>query len=329
VAYFVLLMSFFETNDTKNFKSMTSKKLIVIVGPTAIGKTETAILLAQQYNAAIFSADSRQFFKEMNIGTAKPTQSELDQAQHYFIDNLSIHDYYSTGDYERDVIAALDKYFITNDIAILCGGSGLYVTAVVDGIDEFPTIAPEIRQQVIELYQTDGIEALQTILLREDPEHYHNMDINNKQRLMRAVEICLGTGTKYSSYLIGKKLHRNFDTIKIGLELDRKQIYDRINKRVDTMIDAGLEQEAKQLFPHKGINALQTVGYQEFFSFFEGEYDLNTAVELIKRNTRRFAKKQLTWFKKDTDTTWFSPFNISEIQFHIAQNMSNKSADEV
>ena len=293
---------------------MNKKFLISVVGPTAIGKTATAIQLAQKYNAEIISADSRQFFREMSIGTAKPTSKELSQAKHHFVDNLSIHDYYSTGDFEREVIDFLDEYFKTNDVAILCGGSGFYVTAVLDGIDEFPDISPQIREDVIALYEKEGIEALQAILSEKDPEHYANMDINNKQRLMRAVEICVGSGLKYSSFLIGKKLKRNFTPIKIGLTLEREEIYDRINHRVDIMMENGLLEEAKALEQHKNLNALQTVGYQEFFSYLNDEYDLDRAVELIKRNTRRFAKKQLTWFKKDEEIQWFSPLDPNKIE---------------
>ena len=291
------------------FTPMNDKHLISIVGPTAIGKTALAIELAKKYDAEIISADSRQFFKEMNIGTAKPTPNELSQAKHHFVDNLSIHDYYSTGDFEREVIDFLDEYFKHKDVAIMCGGSGFYVMAVQDGIDDFPEIGPEVRENVIELYESEGIETLQKILKEKDPEHYNNMDIHNKQRLMRAVEICIGSGQKYSSFLIGKKLKRNFNSIKIGLTLDREEIYDRINKRVDLMMKAGLLDEVKNLYPHKELNSMQTVGYQEFFSHFDGDFDLDRAIELVKRNTRRFAKKQLTWFNKDKEINWFSPKN--------------------
>ncbi len=296
---------------------MNKKSLIVVVGPTAIGKTATAIKLAKLYNAEIISADSRQFFKEMNIGTAKPTQEELTQVKHHFVNNLSIHDYYSTGDFERETIAFLNEYYKTNDVAILCGGSGFYVTAVLDGIDEFPDISPEVRENVITIYEHKGIEALQEILLEKDPDHYHNMDIHNKQRLMRAVEICIGSGQKYSSFLIGKKLNRQFTPIKIGLELEREEIYNRINHRVDIMLENGLIDEVKALHSHKELTSMKTVGYQEFFRHFEGEYDFEKAVELIKRNTRRFAKKQLTWFKKDAETHWFSPYEQEKIKEYI------------
>lgn len=306
---------------------MNNKYLITIVGPTAIGKTAMAIHLANTFNAEIISADSRQFFKEMAIGTAKPTIEERSQAIHHFVDNLSIEEYYSTGDFERDVISFLDEYFKTHDVAIMCGGSGLYVNAVLNGIDEFPEIDPKFREEVIALFETEGIESLQKILQEKDPEHFARVDINNPQRLMRAVEVCLGTEQKYSSFLRGKKTQRAFTSIKIGLELEREKIYERINRRVDIMLEQGLLQEVKDLNPKKDLNALQTVGYKEFFDHFAGIHDYDTAVELVKRNTRRFAKKQLTWFKKDEETQWFSPLDQDKIIEFILSEFEKQPTD--
>lgn len=281
------------------------KYLITVVGPTAIGKTAMAIQLAQHYNCEIISADSRQFFKEMAIGTAVPSADELAAAKHHFIQNISIFDDYTVGDFERDAIAQLNELFKTNDYAVMVGGSGLYIDAVLKGFDDFPDIAPDVREQIKSRYEAEGITYLQEELKRLDPVHYENVAKENPQRMMRALEVCIGSGKPYSSFLNIKKNSRSFTPVIIGLEADRELMYSRINQRVDIMVQQGLIEEAKALYPNKHLNALQTVGYRELFSYFDGEWTQDFAIEEIKKNTRRFAKRQMTWFKRTNGTTWF------------------------
>lgn len=290
-----------------------NKTLISIVGPTAIGKTGLAIQLAQHYSTDILSCDSRQFYKEMTIGTAVPSTSELAQAKHHFIQNISIHEKYSVGDFERDGLKFLDDYFQTNDVCIMVGGSGLYEKAITTGFDIFPEIDPIFREQLNQELETDGIEKLQIELKQVDPIYYEEVDIYNKQRVIRALEIYRGSGQPFSKFRNQDLNKRPFNIIKIGLELPRQEMYDRINQRVDIMMNEGLLDEAKSLYPLKELNALQTVGYRELFDFFDDKIDLNFANEEIKKNTRRFAKRQMTWFKKDQDVNWFSPLEKEEI----------------
>ena len=287
------------------------KHLITIVGPTAIGKTALSIALAQHFNCEIISCDSRQFFKEMTIGTAVPNQEELQSATHHFIQNKSIFENYTVGDYEKEAISKLEELFEKNNFAILIGGSGLYVDAILKGFDEFPEIDPEVRTEVNSNYEKLGIAYLQQQLQLLDPDYFQKITLENPQtlqnpqRMMRFVEVCIGTQKPYSSFLNQKKNNRNFTPILIGLEADRQIIYDRINQRVDIMMNEGLLQEAKALYPNKALNALQTVGYRELFSYFDGEFSLPFAIEEIKKNTRRFSKRQLTWFKRNESTKWF------------------------
>ena len=285
------------------------KYLITIVGPTAIGKTSLSIALAQQFNCDIISCDSRQFFKEMRIGTAVPTTEELAGAPHHFIQNKSIFENYTVGDFEKEAIAKLDELFLTNDYVVMVGGSGLYVDAVLKGFDDFPEIEASVRDEVTYNYEKSGIEYLQTELEKRDPNYFEVVAKENPQRMMRALEVCIGSGKPYSSFLNQKKNTRNFTPILVGLEAERSIIYDRINQRVDIMMNEGLLAEAKELFHHKDLNALQTVGYRELFSYFEGEISLEFAFEEIKKNTRRFAKRQLTWFKRNENTKWFDYLN--------------------
>jgi tRNA dimethylallyltransferase len=287
------------------------KYLITIVGPTAIGKTALSIALAQHFKCEIISCDSRQFFKEMTIGTAVPNQEELSSATHHFIQNKSIFENYTVGDYEKEALLKLEELYKTNDFAILIGGSGLYVDAILKGFDEFPEIAPEVRSEVNSKYEKLGIIYLQEQLQHLDPEYFKKITIENPQtllnpqRMMRFVEVCIGTQKPYSSFLNQKKNNRNFTPILIGLSADRQIMYNRINQRVDIMVNEGLLEEAKSLYPNKALNALQTVGYRELFSYFDGEFTLPFAIEEIKKNTRRFAKRQLTWFKRNENTKWF------------------------
>jgi tRNA dimethylallyltransferase len=288
-----------------------AKFLITIVGPTAIGKTALSIALAQHFKCEILSCDSRQFFKEMTIGTAVPSLEELASAKHHFIQNKSIFDNYTVGDFEKEAIAKLDELFLSNDYVILVGGSGLYVDAVLKGFDDFPEIDTEVRSAINLNYEKQGIEYLQDKLKELDTDYFQKLAIENPQtlqnpqRMMRFVEVCIGTGKPYSSFINQKKNSRTFTPILIGLEAERALIYDRINHRVGIMMNEGLLAEAKELFQNRELNALQTVGYRELFSFFDGEFTLDFAIEEIKKNTRRFSKRQLTWFKRNETTKWF------------------------
>ncbi len=296
--------------------------LISIVGPTAIGKTKLSILLAKQFDTDIISADSRQFFNEMQIGTAAPSKVELSQAKHHFIHHKSIEDNYNVGAFEKEALALLDTLFSTKSIAIMVGGSGLYVDAVVHGLDYFPEVSPSIRISLNNDLETHGLIHLQEQLRQLDQTSYKTIALDNPHRVMRALEISLGTSKPYSSYLKDNKKIRPFKTISIGLTADRDKIYERINKRVDTMLEDGLLGEVKALKKHQHLNALNTVGYKELFKYLEGEWTLDFAVSEIKKNTRRFAKRQLTWFKRNESTLWFdSSDDLSNIISSIEKQL--------
>ncbi|MDT0687252.1 tRNA (adenosine(37)-N6)-dimethylallyltransferase MiaA [Autumnicola psychrophila] len=280
---------------------MPENFLISIVGPTAIGKTALGIKLAQHFNTEIISADSRQFFKEMQIGTAVPEEQELAAAPHHFIQHISVEEEYSVGDFERDAIAKLDELFQRKKVVVMVGGSGLYVKSVIEGLDYFPEVDPQIRANL----NNESLEYLQRKLANFDPDYYAKVDTENPHRLIRALEICIGTGKPYSSFLNRKKESRNFHSIQVGLVAEREKIYDRINLRVDKMMEAGLFKEASNLFPKRHLNALNTVGYKELFLHLEEKIPQEEAVAEIKKNTRRFAKRQLTWFRKDDAIKWF------------------------
>ena len=284
----------------------TNKYLISIVGPTAIGKTALSIKLANYFNTEIISADSRQFFKEMSIGTAAPTIEELAQAKHHFIHNKSITEDYNVGTFEKEAINCLQSLHQNNNVVIMVGGSGLYVDAVSKGLDYFPEVDKSIRTQLNKQLETDGLEALQLKLKKLDPTSYNTIAIDNPQRVIRALEICIGSGQPYSSFLNKDKNKRPFKTITIGLEADRPIIYDRINKRVNIMMDNGLVDEVKTLLPFKELNSLNTVGYKEIFNYLDNTWTLDFAVAEIQKNSRRFAKRQLTWFKRNPETLWFN-----------------------
>lgn len=283
------------------------QRLLVVAGPTASGKTSLAIQMAQYYNTIILSGDARQFYQEMSIGTAKPTPEELGAAPHYLVDQLSIHDAYSVGDFERDALALLQAHYQTHEYAILVGGSGLYIKALCEGLDNYPTVPAEVREALNAVWQTQGIEALQQELAKSDPIYYTQVDRQNPHRLIRALEICRHTGKPFSSFQNQIKPLRPFQTTTLAINWDRPTLYARINQRVDQMIQAGLVEEARGLYPHRALNALQTVGYQELFAHFDGTIDLATAIELIKRNSRRYAKRQLTWLRKDASIHWVEP----------------------
>ena len=301
--------------------STNQNTLITIVGPTAVGKTALSIQLANVFSASIISCDSRQFFKEMTIGTAVPEPKELAAAKHYFIQNKSVFDSYNVGEFERDALEKLEALFKENPIQIMVGGSGLYVDAVLNGLDYFPEVNPKIREALLFKLEKEGIEVLQKQLKELDLETYKLIAIDNPHRIMRALEVCIGSGIPYSTFKNKPKKQRNFNSIKIGLNADREIIYNRINQRVDAMIDNGLIEEAKTLYAHKELNALQTVGYRELFSFFDGNFTKEFAISEIKKNSRRFAKRQLTWFKRDKNTLWFDYLTDKLI---IASNISEK-----
>ena len=285
--------------------------LITIIGPTAIGKTALSIALAQHFGCDIISCDSRQFFKEIKIGTAVPNDEELATATHHFIQNKSIFESYSVGDFEQEALAKLDELFQKNNIQIMVGGSGLYLDAVLKGFDDFPDIDNSIRDEINAKFDDLGIEYLQEQLQKLDSEYYNKLSVENPQtlqnpqRMKRFVEVCIGSGKPYSSFIGKRKNVRNFTPIIIGLEADRDVMYDRINQRVDIMLNEGLLAEAQSLYPNKHLNALQTVGYRELFDYFDGKTTLDFATEQIKMNTRRFAKRQITWFKRTEDVSWF------------------------
>lgn len=284
---------------------MNTNYLLNVVGPTAIGKTSLAINLAKKFNTEIISADSRQFYKEMRIGTAVPSTEELEAAKHHFIQHISIEDAYNVGDFEAEAIQKLEEIFQDHDIVIMVGGSGLYTKSVLQGLDYFPEVPAEIRENLNLKYEENGLVPLQKELQKYDPEYYYVADVENPQRVIRALEVCITSGKPYSSYLNQPKKQRDFIPISIGLTADREIIYERINRRVDLMMNEGLLEEVEKLFAHKHLNALNTVGYKELFSYLEGKIPLETAVSEIKKNTRRFAKRQLTWFRKDPDIQWF------------------------
>lgn len=301
----------------------TKKYLIVIGGATASGKTKVSIELANHFNTVILSCDSRQFYREMNIGTAKPTVEERQQATHYFIDSLSIHESYSVGDYERDAIHLLEEIYATKDIAILVGGSGLFIQAICEGLDHYPSVPPKIRLELEQYYQEEGIKALQTELKIADPDYYSSVDLNNPQRLIRALSVCRASGQSFSSFQKNKKVKRSFTPIYLLMQWNREQLYERINQRVDQMIVEGLEEEVKQLAPYQHLNALQTVGYKEFFDYFNHKIDREEAIRLIKRNSRRYAKRQMTWFRRNDTWQQFHPNQMNEMIEHVQGRMES------
>lgn len=292
---------------------MPQKTLIVVVGPTAIGKTALAIKLAQFYQTEIISADSRQFFKEMEIGTAKPSAEELAAAPHHFINSHSVKTLFSTGDFEIEALELIENLFKSHDILIMVGGSGLYIDAVCKGLDKLPDIDLNVREQLNSQFINEGIESIKVQLQALDPEYFAKVDQSNPQRMIRGLEVVLSTGKKLSSFLTASQKQRPFNILKIGLNTDRALLYERINHRVDLMLEAGLLDEVEQLKPYQHYNALHTVGYTEIFDYIAGKTELSSAIAMIKQNTRRFAKRQLTWFKRDENTAWFEPNADAEI----------------
>ena len=306
--------------------SNCQKYLISIVGPTAVGKTAAAIQLANHYHTEIVSADSRQLFCEMSIGTAKPSAQELNQAPHHFINSHHVTEAFNVGDFEKQGIAVLADIFEKHNIAIMAGGSGLYVNAILNGFDDLPVAPSEIREKLNQLLATEGIEVLQKKLLNADPEYHQQVDLNNPQRLIRALEVCESTGQPYSSFRKGGRAQRDFNIIKIGLNLPREELYNRINQRVHIMVADGLIDEVKDLTQYRHLNALNTVGYSEIFDYLDGKTDLATAIALVKQNSRRFAKRQLTWFKKDKDIKWFNPTDVPAMISYIDATVARLNA---
>ena len=299
--------------------TMSSKHgtLIVVVGPTGSGKTSLSVELARHYSAPIISTDSRQFYRGMAIGTAQPTAEELAAAKHYFIADREPEDDYNCGKYESDALALLDKLFAENEYVVAVGGSGLYIQALCSGMDALPEANEELRKELTTRLNNEGVAPLAEELRHLDPEYAATADMQNPSRVMRALEVCITSGRPYSEQRHGKTAERSFDIIKIGVDMPRDILYDRINRRVDMMVADGLVEEARTMLPKRELNALQTVGYREMFDYFDGKITADEAIELIKRNSRRYAKRQMTWFRRDTDIVWFAPDKLNDIIEHI------------
>ena len=293
------------------------RRLIVVVGATASGKTDLSIVLARRYNAPIISTDSRQVYRGLPIGTAYPSDEQLKSVEHHFIGELDLTQEFNCGEYERQALERLGELFAEHDTVVAVGGSGLYVRALCEGIDDLPDVDKSLREQLMIRLATDGVESLSDELHRLDPEYYEQVDKCNPARVVRALEVCLSTGEKYSSLRKGAKKERDFEIVKIGVDMSRDVLYERINRRVDIMMEAGLEREARAVLPYRNCNSLRTVGYSEMFDFFDGKTTRDEAVELIKRNTRRYAKRQMTWFRRDADIRWFEPSQTDKIIEYI------------
>lgn len=289
------------------------KTLVILLGPTGVGKTELCLSLAEELNTEIVSCDSRQFFRELKIGTAAPTEAQMQRAKHHLVGNLSIFDYYSCGRFEIDALKKLDELFLSKDVVLMTGGSMLYIDAICKGIDDIPNVDQNLRDSLHERYANEGIDNILSELKLLDPEYYDLVDKKNHKRIIHALEICLTSGKTFSSFRKETAKARPFDIIKIGLNLPREELYDRINKRVDIMFEDGLLEEAKKFYPHRNLNSLNTVGYKELFEYFDGNWELDFAKNMIKQNSRRYAKKQLTWFNRDKDINWFRPDQQKEI----------------
>lgn len=293
--------------------------LIVLIGPTGVGKTELSIRLAEQFHTSIVSSDSRQLYADLKIGTAAPTPEQLQRITHHLIGTLKLTDYYSAAQYEQEALAILEKLFATHSTVILTGGSMMYVDAICKGIDDIPTIDAETRELMLQRYQTEGLETLCAELRLMDPEYYTIVDLKNHKRVIHALEICYMTGKTYTSFRTQQKKERPFRILKIGLTRERAELYDRINRRVDQMMDEGLLEEAHSVYPHRALNSLNTVGYKELFQYFDGSWELPFAIEKIKQNSRIYSRKQMTWFKRDEEIQWFHPEQEAEILSYLHQ----------
>lgn len=296
---------------------MASRELIVVVGPTGSGKTSLSIDLARYFSAPIISTDSRQLYRGMSIGTAQPTAEELQAAEHHFIACRNVEDEFNCGAYEQEALTLLEELFKSHNRVVAVGGSGLYIKALCEGLDALPAVSDELRATLRERLEVEGMAALLGDLVRLDPEFYAVVDRDNPSRVLRALEVCLSSGETYSKLRIGERKERDFKIVKVGIDMPRAQLYDRINRRVDQMVADGLESEARALYPRRALNALQTVGYREFFDYFEGSINREEAIELIKRNSRRYAKRQMTWFRRDEQIEWFSSSDPQSIIAHL------------
>lgn len=301
---------------------MNKPSLIVLIGPTGVGKTELSLNIAEQYHTDIVSADSRQLYADLKIGTAAPTPDQLSRVKHHFVGTLKLTDYYSAAQYEAEVMKKLDELFKIHDVVVLTGGSMMYVDAVCKGIDDIPTVDKETRELMMKRYEEDGLERLCAELKILDPEYYAQVDLKNPKRVIHALEICYMTGKTYTSFRTQSKKERPFNIIKIGLKREREELYNRINQRVDIMMDDGLLDEAKGVYAHKDLNSLNTVGYKEMFKFLDGEWDLPFAIEKVKQNSRIYSRKQMTWFKRDNEIAWFHPDQKEEILNYIDQSLA-------
>lgn len=299
----------------------SNKYLVVLLGPTGVGKTDMSIALAKFLKADIVSADSRQFYRELKIGTAPPSPEQLAQVPHHLVGHKSITERYSCGMFELEALALLDQLYAQRQTVLLVGGSGLYIDALCNGVDDFPAPDIALRQRLQEQLQSQGLESLRQQLQQLDPEHYRRIDLSNPQRVLKAVEVCLQTGRTYTSFLTAPRKPRPFNVVKVGLNIDRTELYARIDQRVDAMMAAGLLDEARTLYPQRGLNALRTVGYNELFRHFDGELTLDEAVSLIKQNTRRYAKRQLTWWARDNEISWFAPSQLMEVAYFLRTKM--------
>jgi len=296
--------------------------LLLVVGPTAVGKSDLSLKLAKKFQTEILSCDSRQFYREMNLGTAKPSLDELQAIPHHFINSLSITDAYDVQQYEKEALALLEQLFKQHRVVVMTGGSGLFADAIQFGLDDIPAVGAELRQEIIQEYQEKGLGWLQGEVARVDPDYFVVVDRDNPQRLMRALEVCRGTGLPFSSFRVKKKVKRPFQVIKIGLDLPREVLYRRIDQRMDAMVATGLFEEAASLFAQRELNALQTLGYTEIFGFLEGKYDREEMLRLLKRNSRRYAKRQLTWFRKDASLVWFEPSQLEQVMAYVTDQMA-------
>lgn len=297
--------------------------LIVLIGPTGVGKTELSLRLAEHFRTCIVSADSRQLYADLKIGTAAPTPGQLQRVPHHFVGTLRLTDYYSAAQYEAEVLNLLEKLFTEHDTVVLTGGSMMYVDAICKGIDDIPTVDAETRQLMLQKYEAEGLESLCAELKLLDPEYYRQVDLKNPKRVIHALEICYMTGKTYTSFRTNSPKERPFRIVKIGLTRDREELYDRINRRVDMMVEEGLVEEARQVYPYRALNSLNTVGYKEMFKYLDGEWTLPFAIEKIKQNSRIYSRKQMTWFKRDKEIRWFHPEQEAEILEYCRQAIQN------
>lgn len=301
---------------------MQTPTLIVLIGPTGVGKTELSLKIAENYHTEIISADSRQLYADLKIGTAAPTREQLERVRHHFVGTLQLTDYYSAAQYEADVLNTLNQLFQIHPVVLLTGGSMMYVDAVCKGIDDIPTVDRETRELMIHRYETEGLERLCAELKLLDPEYYNIVDLKNPKRVVHALEICYMTGKTYTSFRTRNNKKRPFHILKIGLKRDREELYERINRRVDQMIDEGLVEEARSVYPYRHLNSLNTVGYKEIFNYLDGTWTLPFAIEKIKQNSRIYSRKQMTWFKRDADIAWFHPDETDKIEAYIQENIA-------